>query len=147
MTPEIAVRLRLLEDQTFVDLVATRIYPGELPQYDTERPFAEQIPAVVYEVISDVDDDMTQEGDEGLNRVRIQYDCYAVSHPKARELAGVIKTAINGKSWVTEDGDNVELVHFDSGRDVPREAEEDLAPGVPVYRHLADYFVDLGKVA
>jgi hypothetical protein len=91
-----ALRAYLLGDATIsTDVGGTRIHPTVLPQ-GTNGP---AVPAIVYNVISEITDHHTQ-GASGLVMVRMQVDAYAATPAEADELARAIKTRIDGQAGV-----------------------------------------------
>jgi len=96
MTADIrpALRAYLLADATISTAVGgTRVHPTILPQ-GTNGP---NVPAIVFNVISEVTDHHTQ-GASGLVMVRMQLDAYAQTSDQADALARAIKTRIDGTS-------------------------------------------------
>jgi uncharacterized protein DUF3168 len=89
-----ALRAYLLGDATISTAVGgTRVHPTVLPQ-GTNGP---AVPAIVYNVISEVTDHHTQ-GASGLVMVRMQVDAYAATPNEADALARAIKDRIGGVS-------------------------------------------------
>jgi hypothetical protein len=87
-----ALRARLIGDATISTAVGgTRVHPTILPQ-GTNGP---TVPAIVYNVISEITDHHTQ-GASGLVMVRMQVDAYAATAAAADALARAIKDRIDG---------------------------------------------------
>jgi hypothetical protein len=87
-----ALRAYLLADSTIQSAVGnTRVHPTILPQ-GTNGP---SVPALVYNVISEVTDHHTQ-GASGLVMVRMQIDAYAETPNEADALSRAVKDRIDG---------------------------------------------------
>lgn len=71
----------------FPEMSASRINWGEHPQGE-DRPY------IVLHLISLVEGHLMQ-GPDGLQRSRVQVDCYAPGFTEARELAGRVKTILD----------------------------------------------------
>lgn len=140
MTGQRALRERLLADATVAALVEARVYPaGELPQAPT-------LPAITYQLISDVDG-VTQDGATGLRRPRVQLDQYALTYLQLDDLSEAVRDALHGKAWVASDGTVVMLTTRDSEQDLPIDPDVNLAPSVKLRRRRADYFVHFKQAA
>jgi hypothetical protein len=95
-----ALRAYLIADATVSSAVgATRVHPTILPQ-GTNGP---TVPAVVYNIISEVTDHHTQ-GASGLVMVRMQVDAYAATASAADSLARAIKERLDGFHGTMDDG-------------------------------------------
>lgn len=82
--PETAVRTFLLTQSSVTDLVGTRIYPMQLPQNA-------QLPAIVYRRITTGHEETIDGSKGGLADARVQYDCYAVTHDQAHDVAEALR--------------------------------------------------------
>jgi hypothetical protein len=139
MTPEVAVRARLIADPAVYALVGTRIYPDILPQPPT-------FPAIVYFRASAAQEGLTQDRSVGPTLPRIQIDSWAESRSKTDQLYEAVKSCLHGSNWTTTDGDRVHLVAHESDNDAgitPEEASP--IPGVVLSRRSADYRVTFRK--
>lgn len=92
------IRARLIADAPTAALVGTRVYPNELPQNVT-------LPALVYNVVSDVpENSFTGDTSTRLKAVRLQVDCYARaigsvgSYAGAHEVADCVENVIGNLS-------------------------------------------------
>lgn len=138
MTPEVAVRTRLVADSAVAALVGTRIYPDELPQSPT-------FPALVYFRASATPEGITQDKRVGPERPRIQIDAWAESRAETDAVYLAVKAALHGHVWETTDGDQVQLVAHESDNDFGPVPEAEQEPGIPVSRRSADYRVTFRK--
>lgn len=138
MTPERALRDRLVADATVAALIGTRIYPpGELPQ----EP---RLPALVYQRIS-MTDGLAQDGTTGPQRPRIQLDAYARTQREVESVQDAIREAVHGQTWAAGDGSQVMLGVLDNSRDLPADWEASPEPSVRLKRRSADYFIHFRK--
>ncbi len=129
MTIEQALRDHLLADTNISSVVATRVYPLELPQNPA-------FPSITYQIISD-EPTYTQDGDSGLDRPRIQIDTWAETYSESISLAALIRSRLSGFRG-TVSGKEIQGIFRDSSRDF----REVLADGVTkIYRRSQDYFV------
>jgi hypothetical protein len=87
-----ALRANLLDDPIISGAVGERIHPTILPQ--GTNGYA--VPAIVYNVISEITDHHTQ-GASGLVMVRMQIDAYAATPNEADALSRAVKDRIDGK--------------------------------------------------
>jgi Protein of unknown function (DUF3168) len=139
MTPEVAIRTRLINDPAVSALVGTRIYPDQLPQAPT-------YPALVYIRASCLPDGLTQDAHVGPARPRIQIDSWSESRSKTDEVYLAVKACLHGMAWATTDGDQVQLVAHESDNDLgPASEDASSEPGTPVVRRSADYRVIFRK--
>ena len=76
--------------------VGTRIYPSKLPQGVT-------LPAVVYQLIPSEGPLYTHDGDTGLDRGRVQFDCWADTFDAAIALHAELRSEISGESATWDD--------------------------------------------
>ncbi len=131
MSPEYALRNRLIADATVVALIGTRIYPRRLPQ----NP---QLPAVTYSRVRGTS--VTgHTGPSGYAAARLQFDSWAVTDLAARNLSGALKLRLNGfKGFVS--GVTFHHVLFDSDQDLDEDVP--VANGTRgLYRNSAEYQV------
>lgn len=75
-------------------IVANRIYPVTLPQYETTKAV---YPALVY-TLDDRPRTQTHDGPDGLVQSFYILDCLAEKYIDAKSLAEKVRFAINGKS-------------------------------------------------
>ena len=130
----VGLRAYLLDDAAISAAVGgARIYPIKLPQGQT-------LASIVYSRISG-QGDHHMEGPSGLNRVRIQIDCWATTADAADLLARQVKERIDGYHgsmlWGDDSPDEaiiVQGVFFDSER-------EDYDETAQMYRFSNDYIV------
>lgn len=84
---EEAIIQRLLATTGVTNIVGTRVFPGSLPQ-------AYAMPAVTMHVISGgplyADD-----GEVGLDEVRVQIDCWATTYSAAKLLARAVRESLS----------------------------------------------------
>jgi hypothetical protein len=78
--------------------IGTRIYPGRLPQGVT-------LPALVYQLVPSEGPTYAHEGDLGLDRVRVQFDCWADTYDGAMTLFTELRSAISGFRGIWGDVD------------------------------------------
>ena len=104
---------------------AGRINWGEHPR-DEARPY------IVLHLVS-LTEGHTMQGPDGLERSRVQIDCYAPSFGQAREIAGDVKRVLDHYREGQFRG-----VFFDAAR-TTRESGEDNAP---LYRCSLDFIVN-----
>lgn len=134
MTPELAVRSRLLGTAAVSALLGTRIYaPDDLPQAPT-------LPALVYQRISDTSD-LANDGTTGPRHPRIQLDAYARTQLDVEAVQEAVLDALHGQGWTLTDGSVVMLVSYGGSRDLPPDFDANPEPGVRLKRRSADYFV------
>jgi hypothetical protein len=139
MTPEVAIRARLIADPAVYALVGTRIYPDELPQVPT-------YPAIVYIRASALPEGLTQDRYVGPERPRIQLDAWSESRATTDQVYLAIKACLHGETWDTTDGDRVLLIAHEADSDPGPAAEEAAAePGLQPIRRSADYRVTFRK--
>jgi hypothetical protein len=132
-----ALRAYLLADATVSAAVgSSRIHPTILPQ-GTNGP---AVPAVVYNVISEVTDHHMA-GASGLVMVRMQVDAYAATPNEADSLSRAIKDRIDGVSgaWAygtdsPQDSVTVQGVFAETAR-------TDYQPDAKLYRSSRDYLI------
>lgn len=88
-----AVRTFILNNTgaSITDLVATRIYPDDLPQ-------GAQLPAIVYNKISTNHEHVTAGGWglAGFATCRLEMECFSATRSQANNLAELLKRAIIG---------------------------------------------------
>lgn len=77
----------LNSDPTFSALIADRLYPLFRPQNDP-------IPAVVYQRTSTTPENSLG-GFSHLDQVRIQFQCFAQTVAEAKQLAGILRDALD----------------------------------------------------
>ncbi len=77
----------LLADTGVSTLVGTRIWPGRRQQGGA-------LPAIILNRISGAPI-YTNDGETGLERARIQIDCWAKTYPEAKNTARAVQTAIS----------------------------------------------------
>ncbi len=92
----------LAADEALAGIVDERIYAGWLPESDANSVGA-QFPCVVYRQVSLEPDEMTQLGNDGWERTRFAFDCwaapdesasaYAIAHALADVVKSVLRTA------------------------------------------------------
>jgi len=130
----VGLRAYLLADSAIsTQAGGNRVYPVKLPQGQVQ-------PSIVYTRISGLGDHHSQ-GASGLNRVRVQIDCYAQAADTADLLARRVKERIDGfrgsMEWDEGSPGNAVVaqgVFFDSER-------EDWDEASGLYRVSHDYFV------
>lgn len=92
---EEAIIARLLGTSGVAALVGARVYPGSVPQ-------GEAMPAVVINVISGgplyADD-----GEVGLDNVRIQIDCWGETYSSAKLLAREVRESLSAFSGTVDE--------------------------------------------
>jgi hypothetical protein len=92
MSPGEAIRAVLIADPTVAGLVGARIYPSLMPQGPT-------LPAIVYQVISEVPESSLAGTSVGrLTASRLQIDCYATTYLAAHALADAVDVVISALS-------------------------------------------------
>lgn len=106
-------------------LTGTRINWGE-------HPDAEDRPYVVLHLIS-LREGHTMQGPDGLERSRVQVDCYAPSFGQARELGAQVKQALNHHH-----GGGFRGVLFDTARTSRESGNENAA----LYRCSLDFLIN-----
>lgn len=83
---EADVRTYLLADATVAALIDERVYPVSLPQTAV-------LPAVTYQRVFGTEG-ITHQGPSGLERTRIQFDCWATTYAEATALAEAVTDAL-----------------------------------------------------
>ena len=83
-----AIRKKLSEDVNITAITATRLYPKVLPQPAV-------LPAIIYNVISDVPSDDIS-GNAGLYRAIVQIDSYAKNAIDAIRLDDFVRLSLQG---------------------------------------------------
>lgn len=86
------MRTAILALPAVAALIGTRCYPVTLPQGAT-------LPALTYAVISGVGESDTQSG-PGVQRRRIQFDCWAATYGEACSLADALTAGASAKANV-----------------------------------------------
>ena len=99
MQIESILRAILVADPVVSAIIGSRAYQGQLPREPT-------FPAIVYQMISRVQDSLT-----GLVQARIQYTCMAESWRGAADLADAVRCALHGYRGV-RDGARIEDVRY-----------------------------------
>ena len=130
MSIEKVIYSKLSGDSDVSALVATRIYPVNLPQKPT-------YPAIVYTRISG-ERAYSLGGPSDLASPRFQIDCFASTYSAAKDLASKIRSAINGFRG-TVAGVLVQGVFLENDNDI---FEDDFS----VYRVSSDYFIHYKEV-
>jgi len=126
-----AIRTLLVDDAEVAEIVAARVYPLVLPQSPT-------LPAITLQRVSN-QTVISQDG-PGMERPRIQVDCWASTYLAARELAAAVKACLcpsrhETPNYVrTVDDVRIEAVMPESDRDL---YEDD----TQIYRVSMDFFV------
>jgi hypothetical protein len=105
MTIEGALLQRIKAFGDVADIAGDRVFPVLLP----ERV---RFPAVTYQRITTVRD-YTTTGPVALDRVRMQYDVWAMTYPECKALQRAIVAAIEGAG----DGDPIDSVRLDTAFD------------------------------
>lgn len=132
--PRVGLRAYLLDDATISAAVGgLRIYPIKLPQ-------GQENASIVYSRISG-QGDHHMEGASGLNRTRMQIDCWATTAGAADLLARQVKERIDGYRGSMLWGEDspaeaivVQGIFFDSER-------EDYDDVAKMYRSSKDYLI------
>ncbi|RHZ91360.1 DUF3168 domain-containing protein [Cereibacter sphaeroides] len=108
---EEALRALLLDVPAVAALVGPRVNFGRHPQ-------GEPLPALVLTTVSDREG-LTLAGPDGLQRARVQIDCYAESYGAAKQLSRAVRAVLHGHS-----GGGFQGVFLDGARDL-REPGDD----------------------
>ncbi|MWP40199.1 DUF3168 domain-containing protein [Rhodobacter sphaeroides] len=108
---EEALRALLLASGGVTAHVQTRVNFGRHPQ-------GEPLPALVLSTVSDREG-LTLAGPDGLQRARVQIDCYAGSYGAAKQLSRAVRAVLHGHS-----GGGFRCVFLDGARDL-REPGDD----------------------
>lgn len=130
MDTDVAVRKLLLESPGVAETVGARVYPGTLPDDAT-------LPAIVYELISDVPsftNDRAHEPGECRRAVRYEVNCYHTRLGEARRLDGAARMALNGRHRLS--GGTVVVFRQNS---YPARYEDE-----KFWRVITDYMVNVG---
>lgn len=88
MTIDTAIIQMLLADAPVVAIVGDSIWPGSKPQ-------ASGYPAIVVNWIEG-NPVYTNDGDSGLNNVRLELNCYGETYTQAKDLAVAVKVLLSG---------------------------------------------------
>ena len=115
----------MLANDDGVKAITTRIYPEIIPQNPT-------CPLITYQRVSGFRDSVLS-GPSGFAHPRMQVDAYAETYAGAKELAGAIRGALNGKTY-SEDGIKVASIVMVTDRDLYED-------GIKCYRVSADYMI------
>ncbi len=99
MQIESILRSILVADPDVAEIIGARAYQMHLPREPT-------FPAVVYQMISRVQDAQT-----GIVRARMQYTCMAESWRGAADLADAVRCALHGYRGV-QDGARIEYIQY-----------------------------------
>lgn len=89
MTTGEAIYAELKADTVLQALVDSRIFPGVIPQKT-------EMPAVCYQVVSDVPQESFTNGVDRLVNARVQIDCYAKTYLEAQAVAAAIDAVMTG---------------------------------------------------
>jgi len=120
-------RILLTADAGITALVGTRIYPQLLPQ-------APMFPAISYQVVSGFRE-TAMDGPAGVNRARLQFDCWASTYLQAEAVANAVRVAIDGfKGSIGSPARVLQSVFFAGERDL-------YEPDPPAFRRSADYLI------
>jgi len=124
----------LAGDSAIAALVGARIYPALLPQPPT-------FPALTYQVVSGFRHTQ-MDGPPGVNRARLQIDCWAATYIGAEALADAVRLALDGFKGMVggSPGRLVQAAFFASERDL-------YEPEPPCYRRSADYLITYAEDA
>ncbi|SNT43578.1 Protein of unknown function [[Luteovulum] sphaeroides subsp. megalophilum] len=117
------LRALLLGAPAITALAGTRINFGRHPQGDP-------LPALVLTTVSDREG-LTLDGPDGLQRARVQIDCYAASYGEAKRLSRAVRDLLHGHA-----GGGFRALILEAARDLG--APE--APGRP-FRVSLDFLV------
>lgn len=109
---EEAIISHLLLDSDVSDLVAARIYPSLRPQ-------GQPLPAITLQRI-DGAPLFTDDGNAGLEPIRLQFDCWARTYKSAKLTARAVIAALNGFDGPMN-AVNCLWVELDAERDMPTE--------------------------
>lgn len=110
---EEALRALLLGSAPVAAPVGARINWGAHPQ-------GQPLPAIVLTVVSDIEG-LTLAGPDGLSEMRVQADCYALTHKAARVTARAVRDLLHGYHT-----DPLHLIELAGSRDL-REGGSDEA--------------------
>lgn len=133
-----ALRGFLLADEAIAaEVGSSRIHPTILPQGTNGK----NVPAVVGNVISEVNDHNTQ-GASGLVMVRVQLDAYALTATEAGTLGLAIKERLDGFRGTMDDGASPPGVSPIEVKGVFAEtARTGYEPDTKLHRHGRDYLI------
>lgn len=111
-------------DAAFAAVAADRLFPVILPKIPT-------LPAVTYQRITTRRSYATA-GPIDLNRIRIQFDCWAATYPQAKDLQHILLTILEDPSRVT--GTAIQSIQLDT-------ASDGYADDARLYRVSMDFIV------
>jgi len=127
---EAALTTLLLADGRVSLLAGGRVNWVRTPQAVTAYPRA------VLQVVSG-DVDTTNDGPSGLERVRVQIDCYGETYLSAKALSDAILDVLSGYRGVVS-GVRIHAGFVDSKRDL---SVSDSGDVTPLFRRSADIFI------
>lgn len=87
---EAGITTFILANGPLTAIISDRLYPDVLPQSPT-------LPALVYQVLP-ATLDYSHDGDSHLDRVRVQFSCWATSPTSAANLRETLRLALSGFS-------------------------------------------------
>jgi len=85
--PGEVIFIALAASGTLHAVVADKIFPGGLPQGD-------QLPCVIYKIISGIDQAYDQTPSGMLCKDRVQFDCWASTHHTSEGLAKILSAVL-----------------------------------------------------
>lgn len=91
---EAAVTDHLTDDSGLTALIGSNFFPGCLPQ---RTAGTSRIPAVVFSVVAN-QHVRTLGGPTGVARIRLRFDCFAVTQATSTAIAEAIRAALDGVS-------------------------------------------------
>lgn len=101
---------RLLATSGVEALVSTRVYPGRRPQ-------ASALPAIDLGRVSGAPV-YSNDGETGLERARIEINCWAATYTSAKTVARAVKAALSA-FFGEAGGINFQYILLDTERDLP----------------------------
>lgn len=127
-----ALRAMLLADAEIVAAFGSRIYPRLLPQSPT-------LPALVLHLIS-TSSGMINTGRDGVDRRRVQVDCWAARYEDAETLANLVKRTLDGGRG-TYAGERINTVSCVQEADLGPGArgDDEVGPGLPLPGRRLDF--------
>ena len=130
MSESVAADVRgiLIGDSAIAALAGTRVYPVLLPQAPT-------LPAITYQFVSGFREPGL-DGPPGLNRARVQLDCWASTYMESEALANAVRLALDGFQGGVggSPARQVQGIFFAAERDL-------YEPDAIAYRRSVDYHV------
>lgn len=113
-------------------IIGTRVYPFRIPQNAT-------IPCLTYQRMDTprIKTHQSSGATGDLAKVRMQFDCWAITYDSAKSIADNLRAALNGKTGSIGTAPNAVTIRASlADNEIP-----EYVPDVDLHRVIADYFI------